>query len=61
MVRLDRWCEGGLGSSGMTVEASRQWAKDRKEWRALRHMLMIEFHAANFAWLPCLSDHPYGL
>ena len=24
-----------LGSSGMTAEAARQYAKDRKEWRAL--------------------------
>ena len=27
-----------LGSKGMTVEAARQCAKDRKEWRALVHM-----------------------
>ena len=27
-----------LGNSGMTVEAARQCAKDRKEWRALVHM-----------------------
>ena len=27
-----------LGSTGMTVEAERQFAKDRKEWRALVHM-----------------------
>ena len=27
-----------LGKRGMTVEAARQCAKDRKEWRALVHM-----------------------
>ena len=27
-----------LGNKGMTVEAARQCAKDRKEWRALVHM-----------------------
>ena len=27
-----------LGKIGMTVEAERQCAKDRKEWRALVHM-----------------------
>ena len=39
-VRLDGWCEGGLnlGNRGMRVEAARQCAKDRKEWRALVHM-----------------------
>ena len=29
-----------LGSRGMTVEDVRQCAKDRKEWRALVHMLI---------------------
>ena len=35
------WMDGtkvALGNRGMTVEAERQWAKDRKEWRALVHM-----------------------
>ena len=35
------WMEGvkvALGNTGMTVEAVRQCAKDRKEWRALVHM-----------------------
>ena len=35
------WMDGvkvALGNSGMTVEAARQCAKDRKEWRALLHM-----------------------
>ena len=27
-----------LGNRGMTVEAARHIAKDRKEWRALVHM-----------------------
>ena len=27
-----------LGSSGMTVEAARPCAKDRKDWRSLVHM-----------------------
>ena len=35
------WMDGvkmALGNTGMTVEAARQCAKDRKEWRALVHM-----------------------
>ena len=35
------WMDGAkvaLGNRGMTVEAARQCAKDRKEWRALIHM-----------------------
>ena len=35
------WMDGAnvaLGNKGMTVEAARQCAKDRKEWRALVHM-----------------------
>ena len=35
------WMDGvkvALGNRGMTVEAVRQCAKDRKEWRALVHM-----------------------
>ena len=38
--RLD-WMDGvmvPLGNREMTVEAARQCAKDRKEWRALVHM-----------------------
>ena len=38
-----------LGNRGMTVEASRQCAKDRKEWRSLVHMYLNEFHVA--IWL----------
>ena len=35
------WMDGvkvASGNRGMTVEAARQCAKDRKEWRALVHM-----------------------
>ena len=35
------WMDGvkvALGNRGMTVEATRQCTKDRKEWRALVHM-----------------------
>ena len=39
-----------LGNRGMTVEAARQSAKYWNEWRALLHMLMIEFRAAVFTW-----------
>ena len=34
------WMDGvkvAFGNRGMTVEAERQYAKDRKEWRALVH------------------------
>ena len=41
-----------LDNRGKTVEAARQCAKDRKEWRA------NEFHAAIFAWPRVLSDRP---
>ena len=43
-----------LGSRGMTVAATRN--KDRKEWRALVHMWMIEFQAVTIAWFLC-SPH----
>ena len=39
------WIDGvkvALGNRGMTVEAARQCAKDRKEWRALVHMQLNE-------------------
>ena len=35
------WMDGvkvASGNRGMTVEAARHFAKDRKEWRALVHM-----------------------
>ena len=35
-----------FGNRGMTVEAERQCAKDRKEWRTLVHMYLNEFHTA---------------
>ena len=52
------WMDGAhvkvaLGNRAMTVEAARQCVKDRKEWRALVHMLLNEFLAAIFAW-PCV-------
>ena len=47
-----------LGNRRMTVEAARQCAKDQKEWRALAHMYLNEFHAAIFAWPCVLSDRP---
>ena len=40
-VLLIGWMDGvkvALGNRGMTVEAVRQCAKDRKAWRALVHM-----------------------
>ena len=47
-----------LGNRGMPVGAARQRAKDRKEWRALVHMLLNAFHTDIFAW-PCVfSDLP---
>ena len=44
-----------LGNRGMMVEAARQCAKDRKEWRALVHMTA---HADIFAWTCVISDRP---
>ena len=35
------WMDGvkvALGNRGVTLEPARQYAKDRKEWRALVHM-----------------------
>ena len=43
------WMDGvkfTLSRKGMTVEALRQCAKDRKEWRALVRILMIECNEA---------------
>ena len=45
-------------ATGMTVEAARHCAEDRKEWRALVHMWLNEFHEAIFAWACVLSDRP---
>ena len=39
------WMDGEkvtLGNRGMTVEAALQCAKDRKEWRALVHMVLVK-------------------
>ena len=47
-----------LGNRGMTVEAARQCAKDRKAWRALVHMELNEVNDAIFAWHCVLSDRP---
>ena len=55
------WMDGvkvALDNRGMTVEAAHQCAKDRKEWIALVHMQLNEFHVAIFAWPCVLSDHP---
>ena len=53
------WVDGvkvALDNTGMMVEASRQGAKDRKEWIATVHMQLNEFHPAIFAWPCVLSD-----
>ena len=47
-----------LGNRGMTVEAASQCTKNRKEWRALVHMYLNEFHAAIFDGPCVLSDRP---
>ena len=47
-----------LGNRGMAVGAARQCGKDRKEWGALVHMQLNEFHAAIFAWPCVLLDRP---
>ena len=47
-----------LGNREITVEAARQCAKDRTEWRPMVHMKLNEFHEAIFS-RPCiLSDPP---
>ena len=61
------WMDGvkvALGNRGMTVEAARQWEKDRKELRALVPMQLNELHAAIFACtvffrtaLPCSGGY----
>ena len=55
------WMDGvkaAFGNRGMTVQVARQCLRDRKEWRALVHMKLNEFHAAIFAWHCVLSDRP---
>ena len=66
-VRLDGWRDGvkmALGNRGVTVEAARQCAKDRKAWRAL--VKLNEFHTAilfllgpDFFWtaFPCSDGY----
>ena len=46
------WMDGvkvASGNRGMTVEAAHQCTKDWKEWRALVHVKLNEFHVAIFA------------
>ena len=38
------------------MEAARQCAKDRKEWRALLHMKLNDFQVAIFACPGVISD-----
>ena len=45
---MDGWCEGGLRQQRNTVEAARQCAEDRKEWRALVHMYLNEVEYVPF-------------
>ena len=49
------WCECGLGQQRNDGGGC---AKDRKQWKALVHMKLNEFHAAIFAWPSVLSDRP---
>ena len=54
------WMDGvkmALSGRGNTVEAARQCAKDRKEWRALVHMEMIEFKVDIFT---CTCMRSFG-
>ena len=44
------------GNRGLMVEAERQFAKDRKEWIAMVHMELIEFHVTIFA-SPCILSY----
>ena len=56
-----RWMDSvkvALANTGMTLEAARQCAKDRKECRALVHMLLNEFRPDIVAWACVLSDRP---
>ena len=48
----------GLGSRGIGVEAVRQSAKNRKEWRALVHIKIIEFLVEIYAWFLCCLGPP---
>ena len=55
-ISCDAGVKVALGNRGMTVEAARQCAKYRKEWRALVHIYLNEFHSAIFAW-PCVLSY----
>ena len=58
--RLD-WMDGvnvSLCSSWMTVVAARQCANGRKEWRALVHMQLVEFHSTDFLGFLCSFEPP---
>ena len=50
------WMDG-VKELWATEEAARQCGKDWKEWRALVHMQLNEFHAAIFA-RPCSFRPP---
>ena len=55
------WMDGvkvALGNTGMTVEAARQCAEDRKEWRALVQMQLNEFHVRGYFCLALCSFGP---
>ena len=50
------WMDGvkvAFGNRGMTVEAARQCAKDRKVWRARKEWRSVFFRTA----LPCSGDY----
>ena len=58
-LRLDGWCEGGLGqqrNDGGGSASMRE--RSTKEYRSLVHMQLNEFHSARFAWHCVLSDRP---
>ena len=55
------WMDGvkvALSNRGLSVERKIQCAEDTKEWTALVHMYLNEFHAAIFAWPCALLDLP---
>ena len=58
-VRLDGWCEGGLGQQRNDGGGS-QSMRERSERveSQLIHMQLNEFNAAIFAWPCVLSDCP---
>ena len=49
------WCEGGLWQQSYDCDAALECAKDRKEWRSLVDMSMIEFNSVIFAWPSIIS------